>query len=94
MTVPFNEVNPDDKVASDWLQVASALPCDGYHHYYHYQSSAQYLWLGRALQLLGKYEDAAKSYKNSIFQDHFNAEALKWKKEAERQSREVLDACA
>lgn len=53
-----------------------ALPCDAYHHYYHYQSSAQYLWLARACFALGDKDAAAAALKKALFQDHFNEEAL------------------
>jgi tetratricopeptide (TPR) repeat protein len=57
------------------LATSNILPCDAHHHYYHYQSSAQYMWLGKTLQLLGKNDEAIKAYKNAIFQDHLNYEA-------------------
>lgn len=55
---------------------SGALPCDSYHHYYHYQSSTQYLWLARACYLLGADAQAQEAIKKALFQDHFNAEAL------------------
>lgn len=54
----------------------TALPCDSYHHYYHYQASAQYLWLAQALVATGRLEEAEHAYEKAIFQDHFNNEAL------------------
>lgn len=64
------------------MQVASSpLSCDAYHHYYHYQSSAQYLWLAETLRILGKTNEAIVAYNNAIFQDHFNQEALDGKKQ-------------
>jgi tetratricopeptide (TPR) repeat protein len=59
----------------------AALACDHYHHFYHYQSSAHYLWLAETLCALGEYETANAAYTKSIFQDHFNEEALKGKEE-------------
>lgn len=64
------------------MQVAS-LPCDFYHHYYHYQSSTQYLWLAEALRVLGRNSEALVAYSNAIFQDHFNQEALSGKAQLE-----------
>ena len=52
------------------------LACDLYHHNYHYQSSAQYLWLAQTLVILGRLEEAKFAYEKAIFQDHFNQEAL------------------
>ena len=52
------------------------LACDLYHHNYHYQSSAQYLWLARTLLIIELTEEAKFAYKKAIFQDHFNQEAL------------------
>lgn len=54
----------------------SRLPCDAYHHYYHYQSSAQYLWLAETLVILNKICDAEIVYNKAIFQDHFNQAAI------------------
>jgi tetratricopeptide (TPR) repeat protein len=54
----------------------AALPCDAYHHFYHYQSSAQYLWLAETLTALGQNEEAVAAYVRAVFQDHFNQEAL------------------
>jgi tetratricopeptide (TPR) repeat protein len=48
---------------------------DSYHHNYHYQSSAQYLWLGELLLILDKKEEALIAYKKALFQDHLNEEA-------------------
>jgi len=66
-----------------------ALPCDAWHHYYHYQSSAQYLWLAEALYALGKPDEALTLYDRAIFQDHFNEEALKGKEGGARGKRRV-----
>lgn len=52
------------------------LPCDAHHHYYHYQSSTQYLWLASTLQILGQKDEAKSAYNKAIFQDHFNQDAL------------------
>jgi len=52
------------------------LACDLYHHNYHYQSSAQYLWLAQCWIILGRAEEAKFAYEKAIFQDHFNQEAL------------------
>jgi tetratricopeptide (TPR) repeat protein len=66
---------------NDSLQLAtcnmqlSALPCDAWHHYYHYQSSAQYLWLAETLRALGKTKEARTAYERALFQDHLNEEA-------------------
>src|ERR1700753_3853410 len=62
-----------DISADEQLQDASSpLACDAYHHYYHYQSSAQYLWLATTLRVLGRTNEAIVAYNNAIFQDHFN----------------------
>lgn len=72
--------------AVSWSETGGSVPpatlsCDAYHHYYHYQSSAQYLWLATTLRVLGRTNDAIVAYNNAIFQDHFNQEALDGKKE-------------
>jgi tetratricopeptide (TPR) repeat protein len=67
----------------------SLLPCDTYHHYYHYQSSAQYLWLAETLRALGRRKEALAAYERAIFQDHFNEEALEGKKDVTRVTRHV-----
>jgi tetratricopeptide (TPR) repeat protein len=66
---------------------AGALPCDAWHHYYHYQSSAQYLWLAETLSAMGREAEALKAYERAIFQDHFNAEALAGKGRGVREAR-------
>lgn len=53
--------------------------CDRQHHYFHYQSSAQYLWLARTYDALGEYEEAKNCYDKAIFQDHLNMEAIEGK---------------
>ena len=73
-TLPEPSCNP--------LLTQGALPCDAWHHYYHYQSSAQYLWLAETLRALGQEADAQAAYKRALFQDHFNQEALEGKAEA------------
>ena len=55
------------------------LPCDRYHHHYHYQASAQYLWLAETLRALGRTEYALAAYDKAIFQDHLNQEAINGK---------------
>ncbi len=50
--------------------------CDRQHHHYHYQASAQYLWLARTYEALGEYDEARVCYDKAIFQDHWNQEAL------------------
>lgn len=66
-----------DKPPTPATQPASgALPCDGYHHFYHYQSSTQYLWLARLCHDLGDKAAAEDAVKKALFQDHFNEEAL------------------
>lgn len=60
------------------MQAASDLSViDGYHHHYHYQSSAQYLWLGDILKLMGKHDEAATAYQKAVFQDHGNEDAIR-----------------
>jgi tetratricopeptide (TPR) repeat protein len=54
----------------------SLRACDRQHHYYHYQSSVQYLWLARTYEALGEYEEARVCYDKAIFQDHWNREAI------------------
>lgn len=56
-----------------------ALPCDAHHHYYHYQSSTQYLFLARSCFALGLKEEAMNALQKALFQDHFNEEALAMK---------------
>ena len=56
-----------------------ALPCDAYHHFYHYQSSAQYTLLARTCFMLGLQDEAKAALTKAIFQDHFNPEALAMK---------------
>lgn len=58
---------------------SSALPCDFYHHYYHYQASAQYLWLAEAYAALDMNVEATEAYDKALFQDHFNDEATEGK---------------
>lgn len=74
MTAPLVLFDEDTTCA---LQDAtSILPCDAYHHYYHYQSSAQYTWLASALYALGRNQEAITACNKAIFQDHFNQEAI------------------
>lgn len=49
---------------------------DRYHHYYHYQASAHYSWLGAACEALGDADGARAAYGRAIFQDHANGFAL------------------
>lgn len=56
--------------------VAGALPCDAWHHYYHYQSSAQYLLLARICLAMDLGEEAGAALQKALFQDHFNDAAL------------------
>ncbi len=78
---------PDKKSAYDTLPQPScneqlgALPNDLFHHYYHYQASAQYLWLAETCLTLGAHEDAIFAINKALFQDHFNAAALALKTE-------------
>lgn len=58
----------------------SSLPCDQWHHYYHYQASAQYVWLAETLCALGKWEEAKEAYTKAVFQDHQNQEAIEGQK--------------
>lgn len=51
------------------------LVCDRYHHFYHYQASAYYLWLAETLNFLGEYFAADEAFTKAIFQDHRNKEA-------------------
>lgn len=66
----LNEASCNPQLLSD------ALACDHYHHYYHYQSSAHYLWLAETLRALGREEEATHAYTRAIFQDHSNNAAI------------------
>lgn len=74
---PFaDDDTPEHASCNPQLQLG-ALPCDAWHHYYHYQSSAQYLHLAEALRLLGRSDDALAALGRALFQDHFNPVALR-----------------
>jgi Tfp pilus assembly protein PilF len=72
----------------------SSLTCDHYHHYYHYQASAQYLWLAETLLALGHIEEAKTAYDKAIFQDHLNEEAIERKEDVASGSWHVARAPA
>jgi tetratricopeptide (TPR) repeat protein len=55
----------------------ASLPCDHFHHYYHYQSCAQYLWLAETCIALEAMDEALTAYEKALFQDHFCEEAKK-----------------
>ncbi len=79
----FAEDNLDLHTLSCNTQLG-ALACDAWHHYYHYQSSAQYLWLAYTYDALGQQKEASTAIDKALFQDHFNAEALERKKNGTR----------
>ena len=62
----------------------SSLACDHFHHFYHYQSSAQYLWLAETLRAPGRTEEMISAYDKAIFQDHMNDEAIEAKNNSAR----------
>jgi tetratricopeptide (TPR) repeat protein len=77
MSLP--EISDNDTLPQATCNMQSppgALPCDAWHHFYHYQASAQYLWLAETLSALGEGRDAQAAYERAVFQDHFNQEAL------------------
>jgi len=78
------EHDTPDEITCNAQSLAGALPCDAWHHYYHYQSSAQYLWLAETLRALGLAGEMKEAYTRAIFQDHFNQEALAGVKDATR----------
>ncbi len=59
------------------------LDCDLYHHYYHYQASAQYLWFSVTYLAQNKLTEAEEACTKAIFQDHFNQAALALKNHPE-----------
>jgi tetratricopeptide (TPR) repeat protein len=69
----------------------SALPCDAWHHHYHYQSSAQYLWLAETLAALEKPDGAVAAYDKAVFQDHLNVAAIEGKKKVAGRKLQVAD---
>jgi tetratricopeptide (TPR) repeat protein len=58
--------------------ILGRLPCDAWHHHYHYQASAQYLWWGEVLLALG-HPEAHSAFTKAVFQDHSNPEAIRRK---------------
>lgn len=66
----------DDTADNLCLPEKGALPCDAFHHHYHYQSSAQYTLLAHLCFALGKKEEMQLAISKALFQDHYNEEAL------------------
>lgn len=81
MLSPLSDAHDTLPPATCNLQLTGALPCDAYHHYYHYQSSAQYLLLAEILHALGMQEEMKQALQKALFQDHYNQAALAFKAE-------------
>ncbi len=62
-----------------------------YHHFLHYQSSASYYFRAYSYIFLHRYNLAKEDLLASIFQDHFNEEAIKCKQLLEKKSTTFKD---